>query len=144
MCLRRADLTADALPTGSLGVADAEVRPLDMTKDLVDHLRERPRRVDHHSAVRDVLLGPVQPDDEVALGRFRAPFVVRALVEPPMQGLEIDVENEDLVEKLREPPQKKVRGSWWSATRARTRPTSQMWCWCRAVSVASPVSGSPW
>ena len=47
-------------------------------------------------------------------------------------------------EKFRDPPQKKVTGSWWSATRVRTRRTSQMWCSCAAVSVASPVSGSPW
>ena len=60
-------------------------------KDFVDDVRERAAGVDHHSRTRDVFLGLVEPDDEIALRRSRTPLVLRALVESPMQGFEIDV-----------------------------------------------------
>ncbi len=46
--------------------------------------------------------------------------------------------------ELREPPQNHVAGTPWSATSARTRSTSHRWCSWSAVSVGSPVAGSPW
>src|SRR6478672_2551487 len=86
----------------SLGVLPASVRQPRMTKDLADHVRERSRRVDHHSGTWDVFLCPVESDDEVTLGWFRSPLVLRALVEPPVQGFEINVEDEHLVELINE------------------------------------------
>ena len=41
-------------------------------------------------------------DDEVALGRLRAPFVWRALVEPSVQHFEIYVKDEHCVEQIDE------------------------------------------
>jgi len=73
-----------------------------MTKDLADHVRERSRRVDHHAGIWDVSLGAVESDDEVTLGWFRSPLVLRALVEPPVQGVAINVEDEHLVEQIDE------------------------------------------
>ena len=44
----------------------------------------------------------MQSHDEIAYRLLRAPLVVRALVEPPVQGVEIDVEDEDLIEQVDE------------------------------------------
>ena len=74
-----------------------------MTNDLVDDLCERWRRIDDDSDTGDVFLGPVQSEDEIALRRLRAPLVSRSLVEPPVQGVDIDIEDEDLVEQIDEP-----------------------------------------
>ena len=73
------------------------------TKDLVDDVCERWRRIDPDAGPGDVFLGPVQSDDEIALRWLRAPLVSRSLVEPPVQGFEIDVEDKDLVEQIDEP-----------------------------------------
>lgn len=68
-----------------------------MTKDRVDDLSQRRSRIDHHARPGDVLLGLVESDDQLPLGWVRAPLVVRTLVQPPVQRVEIDVEDEDLV-----------------------------------------------
>ena len=44
----------------------------------------------------------MQPQDEVPFGRLSAELVVRSARQPPLQGLPIDVENEDLVEQIDE------------------------------------------
>lgn len=86
----------------SIGVVSASAGQPHPTKDLADHVRERSRRVDHHPGTWDIFLGPVESDNEVTLGWFRPPLVLRALVEPPVQGFEINVEDEDPVEQIDE------------------------------------------
>lgn len=73
-----------------------------MSEDLADHVGERSRRVDHHAASWDVFLCSVESDDELTLGWFRSPLILRALVESLMQGFEINVEDEHLVEQIDE------------------------------------------
>ena len=85
-----------------LSVAGAIDQPR-LTKDLVDDGWEWWRRVDHDTGTGDVFLGPVQSDDEIALRGLRAPLASRSLVEPPVQGFEIDVEDKDLIEQIDEP-----------------------------------------
>ena len=63
-----------------------------MTKDFVHDVCNRWGRIDHGARARDVFLGPMQSHDEIAYRLLRAPLVVRSLVEPPVQGVEIDVE----------------------------------------------------
>jgi hypothetical protein len=71
-----------------------------MAEDVVDDLHERAGRVDHHACGWEVFLRPVESEDEVALGGPGAPLVPRALLEPSVEGVRVDVEDEDLVEDI--------------------------------------------
>src|SRR6478735_3127615 len=73
------------------------------TKNLVDDLLDRCRRVDDNSVLGDVGFCLMPSHDEFAIRRLSAaPLIVGSLVEPPIQGVEVDVEDEDAVEELDE------------------------------------------
>ena len=88
----------DRAPRGYADIVRALRRPgrwpssFRMTKDFVHDVCNRWGRIDHGARARDVFLGPMQSHDEIAYRLLRAPLVVRSLVEPPVQGVEIDVE----------------------------------------------------
>ncbi len=85
-----------------LRVTDRCVGLARVTEDLVDDVRERAGCVDHHARRWDVFLRPVEPDDEVALGRLGAPLVQWSLIQTFMQRVDVDVEDEDLIEQIEE------------------------------------------
>jgi len=71
-------------------------------EDLVDDVLELCRRVDRDTG-RDALPRLVPPDDEGTIGRLAvAPLLVRPRVETPVQGREVDLEDEDGVERVEE------------------------------------------
>ena len=120
------------------------------TKNLVDDLLDRCRRVDDNSVLGDVGFCLMPSHDEFAIRRLSAaPLIVGSLVEPAIQGVEVDVEDEDAVEELdecREVPgttAEEFTASSWSATKASTWSTRQMWCSCAKLFSGFPVSGSP-
>jgi hypothetical protein len=86
----------------SLGLAATITRQTHKTEDLTNYVSDWSCRVDQDSPIWDVFLGPVESDDEITLGWLRPPLVLRALVEPPTQGFEINVADEHLIEQIDE------------------------------------------
>ena len=73
-----------------------------LSKDLVHDSRDRRGRVDDHTIVGEILLGLMQAHDEFTLLRSSAPLVVWSALQPPPQGVRVDIEDENAVEEVNE------------------------------------------
>src|SRR5665647_1373628 len=72
------------------------------TKDLVDYVRDGRGGVDHDTVLRNVLSRLMQSRNELPFRLPSAPFIFRSLVKPPVQGVEVDLEDENAVKQLDE------------------------------------------
>jgi len=71
-------------------------------KDLVDYVRDRRICVDHDTVLRNVFSRLMQSRNELPFRFPPAPLIFRSLVKPPVQGVEVDLEDENAVKQLNE------------------------------------------
>ena len=96
-----------------MGLAAPSVRLSAFRENLVDNDGGRRSGVDAHRIVGNILFRCMQSHDQLPFARSSAKLVFRSFGKPPVQGVEIDVEDEDPSNKsikrgkFLEPPQKK-------------------------------------
>ena len=73
-----------------------------MTNDVVDDACDGCGGIEHNTVSWKILARAMQSLDELPLLRFSAPLTFTPLVEPPLQGVTVDVKDENFIEQLDE------------------------------------------
>ena len=78
------------------------IRPSAFRENPVNNDSKRRRGVDAHGVLWNILFRCMQPRNQLPLGRSSAKLVFRPCGKPPVQGVKIDVEDEDPVKQINE------------------------------------------
>ena len=69
-----------------------------LTNDLVDDAHDRCGGVDPYAVFRDVFFRLMQSRNEIPLRLFSTPLIDRSPVKPPIQCVNVDMQDKDAVE----------------------------------------------